>query len=62
MQAPTISSSIVHQVVDRILNSRRITREDQHVLLSLTILSPEERGLLNQVFDRLQKGLIRVAD
>ncbi|MGA7937044.1 MAG: hypothetical protein WCA35_26060 [Kovacikia sp.] len=62
MQAPTFSSSLVHQVVGRILNSRRITREDQHVLLSLTILSPEERALLNQVFDRLQKGLLRVVD
>ncbi|UBF23563.1 hypothetical protein K9N68_17385 [Kovacikia minuta CCNUW1] len=62
MQAPLISSSLVHEVVDRILDSRKITRKDQHLLLSLNILSPEERSLLNQVFDRLQMGLLRVVD
>jgi len=49
-------------VVDRILTSRRITRVDQRLLVSLANLSREEQALLNEVFDRLRRGLLRVVD
>lgn len=52
----------LQDVVDRILTSRRITRVDQRLLISLANLSREEQTLLNEVFDRLRRGLLRVVD
>jgi hypothetical protein len=58
MQAQTSLSLM--EVVDRIFTSRKITRADQQLFLSLNTLSIEERKLINQVFDRLHRGLLRV--
>ncbi|XGV99234.1 MAG: hypothetical protein ACAF41_09900 [Leptolyngbya sp. BL-A-14] len=52
----------LQDVVDRILTSRRITRVDQRLLISLANLSRDEQALLNEVFDRLRRGLLRVVD
>lgn len=62
MQAQVLSTSPVQAVVDRILSSRRITRQDQRSLLSLSNLSREEQRLIDQVFDRLRMGLLKVVD
>jgi hypothetical protein len=61
MEAQVLPLSL-KDVADRILRSRRITRRDQRLLLSLASLNPDEQTLLNEVFDRLRKGLLRVVD
>ncbi|WP_421657880.1 hypothetical protein [Leptothermofonsia sp. ETS-13] len=59
MQAP-VPSCLLMETVDRIFASRRITRADQRLFLSLTTLTTEEKTLINQVFDRLHRGLLKV--
>ncbi|PSB28466.1 hypothetical protein [Stenomitos frigidus] len=61
MQAQVLTPSL-QDVTDRILSSRRITRMDQRLLLSLANLNSDEQTLLNEVFDRLREGLLRVVD
>ena len=61
MKAQVLHPSL-KDVVDRILLSRRITRMDQRLLLSLASLSRDKQALLNEVVDRLRKGLLRVVD
>ncbi|MDX2240490.1 MAG: hypothetical protein NW224_07395 [Leptolyngbyaceae cyanobacterium bins.302] len=60
MQASTPDS--LEQVVNRILSSRQITRQDQNCLLHLYNLTTQERALINRLFDRLRTGLIKVVD
>lgn len=60
MQVP--SPDTLEQVVNRILASRQITRQDQHILLHLYDLTTQERTLINRLFDRLRTGLIKVVD
>ncbi|MEP1059742.1 hypothetical protein NDI38_14970 [Stenomitos frigidus AS-A4] len=55
-------SPSLQDVVTRILTSRCITRVDQRLLVSLAKLSRDEQALLNEVFDRLRRGLLRVVD
>lgn len=62
MSAQVLSPSPIEETVNRILTSRRITRIDQRLLLSLNSISREEQALLNQVFDRLRRGLLKVVD
>ena len=62
METYALPSLSLKDVVDRILSSRQITRVDQRLLLSLASQNLEERTLLNQVFDRLHRGLLRVVD
>ncbi len=61
MEAQVLSPSF-QDVVNRILTSRCITRLDQRLLVSLAKLSRDEQALLNEVFDRLRRGLLRVVD
>jgi hypothetical protein len=60
-QAFTTSPSL-KEVVERILTSRKITRQDQRLLLISTASSIEESSLVSQVFDRLRRGLLKVVD
>lgn len=62
MSAQAFTSPSLQEVVDRILTSRKITRIDQRLLLSLNSLNWEEQTLINQVFDRLRNGLLKVVD
>lgn len=48
------------EAIDRIFASRRITRADQRLFLSMPNLNAEEQMLINQVFDRLHRGLLKV--
>lgn len=64
----SINESVIslEELVNRIFSSRKITRTDQQKLMSLLLskdtLSVEEHSYIDQVFDRLRKGLIHVAD
>ncbi len=62
MSAPTLNAMPLEQIVERILNTRQITRVDQYSLLALSNLSAQEKLLINRVFDRLRVGLLKVVD
>lgn len=67
MQAQAhLPSLTVAQLVEQLLTTRRITRADQHRLMSMLLskasLSPEEQTLVNRVFDGLHQGLLHVVD
>ncbi len=57
---------LLETVLERIFSIRRITRQDQHLLMS-TLLSKEgldenERTQITRVFDGLRSGFIKVID
>jgi S1-C subfamily serine protease len=56
----------VQRVVDKILASGRITRADEAFFLRAIaadkVLSQREMALINRVRDRLQMGLLKLAD
>lgn len=54
--------STVRDIVERIFESHRITRADQRSLLSKSTITDEEERLINQVFDELKRGVLRVTD
>lgn len=60
---PSVS---VEKLVNQIFSSRKITRHDQRLLMSLLLskdtLSVEEHSYIDQVFERLRRGLIHVVD
>jgi hypothetical protein len=62
MQEPVASAFSIESIVEKILRSRRITREDQHLLLTPHPLNVQEQRLIDQVFDRLRSGFLRVVD
>ena len=59
-QAPLSTS--LDQIVNQILTSRKITRQDQSNLLNLSTLTPQENALISRIFDHLRSGRIRVVD
>lgn len=58
--------SNLESILQRIFTNRRITRQDQHIMMSNLLaqegLSDAHIMQINQVFDGLKKGLIRVVD
>ena len=67
LSEPTVSiESSLETLVNQIFSSRKITRSDQRVLMSLLLskdtLSLEESSYIDQVFERLRRGLIHVVD
>lgn len=56
----------VKQVANRIIYLRKITRVDQQLFMSAVLskksLSPEEQNLVEQVYQGLNMGLIRVVE
>ena len=56
----------VETIVERILACRQITRTDQRLLMAALLskdsFNENEHSKINLVFDRLQRGLIRVVD
>ncbi|HEY9907096.1 MAG TPA: hypothetical protein V6D18_05745 [Thermosynechococcaceae cyanobacterium] len=62
MSVQALSLPSLQEVVSRILTSRQITRFDQQLLLSVCNFSGEEQRLINQVFDHLRTGLLKVVD
>jgi hypothetical protein len=67
MQAQaTLPKLSVETIVERILAFRQITRTDQRLLMTALLskdsFNESEQSQINLVFDRLQRGLIRVVD
>lgn len=62
MLSPAPLSTSVEQIVEQILISRKITRQDQSNLLNLSTLTPQENALISRIFDYLRSGRIRVVD
>jgi hypothetical protein len=62
MAMQAVHPQSLRERVDQIVTSRRITRYDQNFLLTLTHLTREEQMLVNTLFDRLKRGLVKVAD
>jgi hypothetical protein len=52
----------LEQLIDHILSSRQITRQDQRQLLARQNLTTQEQTLINRLFDRLRLGFVRVVD
>lgn len=67
MQATTdLPNLSVEKILERILVLRQITRLDQQLLMSAALakdsLSEKAQHQINLVFERLQRGLIKVVD
>jgi hypothetical protein len=62
MNASTLNTLPLEEIVERILTTRQITRLDQHSLLALSNLTAQEKLLINRLFDRLRMGLLKVVD
>lgn len=62
----TRSQDTIEEVARRILDTRRITRTDQHSLLTITLsqvtLKSQEKVLVDKVFDGLKLGILKVVD
>lgn len=68
MQSPQVCfpKFPVHQIAKRILFLRQITRIDQHLFMSALLakasLSAEEENLVEQVYQGLHRGWIKVVE
>ncbi|BAY07447.1 hypothetical protein [Calothrix sp. NIES-2098] len=62
----TSSQMELEKLLEHIFSIRRITRQDQHLLMSTLLskadLNEQERLQISRVFDALQRGLIKVVD
>ncbi|HEY9735396.1 MAG TPA: hypothetical protein V6D06_03905 [Trichocoleus sp.] len=55
----------LEQTIEKILSSRRITRNDQTLLMASfgkKNLSPTDAALINQIYEALHQGRLRVVD
>lgn len=55
----------LEQAIEHILSTRRITRNDQNMLMSMfakKTLSPQDAVLINRVYEALHQGRVRVVD
>ncbi len=61
-----LTKSNIETVVERIFTTHRITRADQRIfmsaLLSKDTLNESDRQQIDQVFEGLRQGLLRVID
>lgn len=67
MQASAYFSQLtLEEIVTHIFSTRRITRSDQRRLMSMLLskdsLNHEEQSYIDQVFESLRRGVIRVVD
>ena len=65
MQAP-LTNERVREVIDNIISRRSINRLDQKIFMSALLskekLSQEDQKMVDQVYQGLQSGLIRVVE
>ncbi|TAE60565.1 MAG: hypothetical protein EAZ76_01445 [Nostocales cyanobacterium] len=58
--------SNIEAILERIFANRRITRQDQNIMMSNLMaqegLSEKHLMQINQVFDALKRGMIKVVD
>jgi hypothetical protein len=55
----------IEEMVSKILATRRISRTDQHVLMTLFSqgnISANDEMLINQIYDALNQGRLRVVE
>ncbi len=62
----TYSNQAIKQIIDRIFSSGQMSRQD-HIVLTYTMLSDseisdEDRSRINQIFDYIQTGRLRIVD
>jgi len=64
MQGPVSLLPPLQTVVETIFMTRRISRQDQEILMSLLLakedISMEERALIDEIFNGLRRGTLRV--
>lgn len=61
----TTQMSAVEQLASKILEYRKISRQDQQLLMSMLMeatLNVQEQNLVNRLHDYLNRGLLRVTD
>lgn len=62
----SVSQLTVEQVIHQILARRRISPMDQHLLMSLLLskdsISPQEQRLVDELFEALKNGKLRVVN
>lgn len=60
----TTAKTSVENIVDRILRWKKITRDDQRLLMSALLsrnsIGQQEKSQIDRVFDALNSGLLRV--
>lgn len=62
--APAMPTTSLASVVEQIFQARRITRDHQQLMMQLLegdALNDQDQALINQVYEGLRKGLLRVA-
>ena len=56
----------IEQVIQQIFSLRTITRRYQNQLMSILLsknsISPEEKILIDKIFDAVQRGMLKVVD
>lgn len=55
----------IERIVEKILTTRRITRQDQHEMMSMFsrgALTSSDKELINRVYEALNRGFLRVVD
>jgi hypothetical protein len=55
----------IEQTIDRIFAARRLTRQDQQMLMTMfssRSLTPSDAALINRVYEALSQGRLRVVD
>lgn len=60
-----MTKSSIEQTIDRIFAARRLTRNDQQMLMSMFSqrnLTPTDAALINRVYEALSQGRLRVVD
>ncbi|MDJ0706004.1 MAG: hypothetical protein QNJ46_22265 [Leptolyngbyaceae cyanobacterium MO_188.B28] len=55
----------IDQTIDKIFSTRRITRYDQHLLMTLFSqgdISDSDKALINRVYEALTQGQLKVVE
>lgn len=55
----------LEQAIESIISNRRLTRKDQHLLMSVFArkdLSPTDAALINRIHEALSQGRLRIVD
>ncbi|MEO1593282.1 MAG: hypothetical protein AAFU71_18610 [Cyanobacteria bacterium J06632_22] len=61
----TMNTQSIEEMVSKIFATRRITRSDQHVLMTMFSrgnISAADEMLINQIYEALNQGRVRVVE
>ena len=60
------SEAVVKKLVDRIIFSRKLSRQDHNLLITTVLgddeISPNNRHQINRIFDYIQSGQLKLVD